>query len=355
MVRKRPTSADVARLAGVSRTTVSFVLNDNPTVQISSATRERVLSAAAQLGYSPSAAARTLAAGASLTIALLLHQLPEQVAVDAQLPETLRGLTAAAREAGYRVLVESVGPRDDSYVSLLRSQHADGLIMSGPRTDDRALAGLNADGFPLVIQGSLPDVPIPSVDVDNIDGARCAVAHLLSGGHTGIACITNAPLAYTAALDRLEGYRRALAEAGLPYDERLVTEANFDPASGHAAMERLLRRNVPFTAVFVASDVVALGVIGAARARHIRVPEALAVVGFDDIPLAAHFDPPLTTIHLPAFELGFSAGRALIERIAGRPVPARTVLETQLIVRGSAPCPQSDPVSHHGSVGNRPS
>ncbi len=103
-----------------------------------------------------------------------------------------------------------------------------------------------------------------------------------------------------------------------------------------------------FSAVFVASDVVALGVLGAARARRISVPEQLAVVGFDDIPLAAYFDPPLTTIHLPAYALGLSVGRALIDRIAGRPVPVRSVLETQLVVRGSAPGP------HGGEAGGRP-
>ena len=347
-IRRRPTSADVARLAGVSRTTVSFVLNDHPTAQISQATRERVLAAALDLGYIPNASARRLAVGASLVLGLVLRQRPEQVAVDALLPETLRGLADAAREAGYRVLVEPLPPGDHSYATLLRAHHVDGLVVSGPRADDRALADLQADGFPLVLQGSLPDVPIPSVDVDNVSGARLAVDHLLSMGHRRIACVTNAPLAYTAAQERLQGYRSALEAAGIPYQEELVTHADFDAASGHAAMDRLIRRGCSFTAVFAASDVVALGVIGAARAHRIAVPGQLAIVGFDDIPLAAHFDPPLTTVHLPAYELGFSVGRALIDRIAGRPVPARSVLETQLVVRGSAPSP------HGGDTGGHP-
>ncbi len=347
-IRRRPTSADVARLAGVSRTTVSFVLNDHPTAQISQATRERVLAAALELGYTPNASARTLAVGASLVLGLVLRQRPEQVAVDALLPETLRGLADAAREAGYRVLVEPLPPGDHSYSTLLRAHHVDGLVVSGPRADDRALAELQADGFPLVLQGSLPDVPIPSVDVDNVSGARLAVEHLIAVGHRQIACVTNAPLAYTAAVERLEGYRSALEAAGIPYDEQLVTHADFDAASGHAAMDRLIRRGGAFSAVFAASDVVALGVIGAARAHRVSVPDRLAIVGFDDIPLAAHFDPPLTTVHLPAYELGFSVGRALIDRIAGRPVPARSVLETQLVVRGSAPGP------HGGEPGGFP-
>ncbi len=347
-IQKRPTSADVARLAGVSRTTVSFVLNDHPAAQISAATRARVLAAAKALGYAPNASARTLAVGASLVLGLVLRQRPEQVAVDALLPETLRGLTDAAREGGYRVMVEPLPPGDHSYTTLLRAHHVDGLVVSGPRADDRALVELQADGFPLVLQGSLPGVAIPSVDVDNVSGAQRAVEHLIAVGHRRIACITNAPLAYTAAAERLAGYRAALEAAGIAYDEQLVTYADFDAASGHAAMGRLLRRGAVFSAVFAASDVVALGVIGAARAHRLRVPEELAIVGFDDIPLAAHFDPPLTTVHLPAYELGNSVGRALIDRIAGRPVPPRSVLETQLVVRGSAPGP------YGGEAGGNP-
>jgi LacI family transcriptional regulator, galactose operon repressor len=344
-IHRRPTSADVARLAGVSRTTVSFVLNKHPTAQISQATRERVLAAALELGYFPLTSTRRAPAGASMVLGLVLRQRAEQVAVDALLPETLRGLSAAARESGFRILVEPIPPGDQTYATLLRTHQVDGLVISGPRADDAALAELQAEGFPVVLQGSLPGASIPGVDIDNAHGARLAVEHLLAAGHREVACITNGPLAYTAAQERLAGYRVALETADIAYDDRFVAHADFDAASGHAAMDRLLRRGCQFTAVFAASDVVALGVIGAARAHRIRVPQELAVVGFDDIPLSSHFDPPLTTIHLPAYELGYSVGRALIDRIAGRPVPVRSVLETQLVVRGSTPGP------HGGEAG----
>ena len=340
MARKRPTSADVARLAGVSRTTVSFVLNANPSVQISPATRRRVIEAAEQLGYAPSAAARSLAGGTTRTVGLVMRQYPEQVAADALLADTLRGLSAVTREAGYRVLVEPMPPGDVSYTSLVRSHHVDGLILSGPLAEDRLPLEREAD-FPVVLQGSLPDTQIPSVDVDNRQGARLAVEHLIRLGHRRIACITNADPAYTAADERLAGYRDALQAAGLPCEERLVTAAAFDAASGRLAMARLLQRGLPFSALFAGNDVVALGAIGAARANGLRVPRDLAVVGFDDIPLAAHFDPPLTTVRLPAYELGFTAGRALIDRIAGRLVPVRSILATELVVRESATAPDT--------------
>jgi DNA-binding LacI/PurR family transcriptional regulator len=335
-MRRRTTSADVATLAGVSRTTVSFVLNARTDVKIPAETRRRVLDAAEQLAYHPHAPARQLAGGRSHVIALVLRQSPEQIAGDAVLAETLRGLAAAARSGGFRVMVEPLAPDgpDATYAALLRAQHADGLVISGPRVDDPDLLELVRDGFPIVLQGALPDVDVTSVDVDNIAGARGAVEHLISLGHRRIACITNAPLVYTAAQERLTGYRDALRAAGIDAPAELVGEAAFDAASGHAAMAKLLARTT-FDAVFAASDVVALGAIGALREAGLRVPADISIVGFDDIPLAAYFDPPLTTVRLPAFELGQAAGRALLERIADRAVPARTLLPTELIVRAS--------------------
>jgi DNA-binding LacI/PurR family transcriptional regulator len=332
--RRPPTSADVAARAGVSRTTVSFVINGRTDRQISSETWRRVEDAAHELGYHPHGAARQLAAGTSLTLGLVLRQSAEQVAADALLAGTLWGLAGAARESGYRVLVEPLAPGDGRYRDLVRSRSVDGLVVSGPRTDDDDLAALVREGFPIVLQGSRPDLEAPSVDVDNGAGARAAVEHLIALGHRRIGCVTNAPLAYTAAAERLAGWREALVAADIEADDDLVAEGAFDAASGHQAMAELLRRG-PLTAVFVASDVVAFGALRALRDARRRVPEDVSVVGFDDIPLAEHFDPPLTTVRLPAHALGAAAGRALIERIAGRPVDLRRLLPTELVIRDS--------------------
>lgn len=339
---KRPTSADVATEAGVSRTTVSFVLNGRTDVKIPPATRRRVTEAAERLGYHPHASARQLAAGRSHMIALVLRQTPEQIAGDAVLAETLRGIATAARAASYRVMIEPLEPDGlHSYTGLLRAQHADGLIISGPRTDDPELVALVRDGFPVVLQGSLPGLDVPSVDVDNVAGARGAVEYLIGLGHRRIACITNAPLVYSAATERLTGYRQALVAGGLAEDPALIEEGAFDAPSGHAAMSALLERT-DLDAVFVASDVVALGAIGALRETGRRVPDAVSVVGFDDIPLAPYVDPPLTTVRLPAFELGQAAGRALLDRIRDPDSQERTLLSTELIVRASTAPPRRD-------------
>jgi LacI family transcriptional regulator len=207
MQARRPKSRDVAALAGVSTTTVSFVLNDRADAKISRATRERVLAAAAQLGYQPHAAARGLAGGRSHTIGLVLRQSPEQIAEDALLAETLRGISTAARAGGFQVLVEPFGSGDGDYADLIRSHRADGLVISGPRIDDEELQSLALANAPIVLQGSLDVAAIPSVDVDNVAAARTAVRHLLELGHRRIACVTNAPLSYTAARDRVAGYR----------------------------------------------------------------------------------------------------------------------------------------------------
>ena len=332
---RQPTGADVAARAGVSRTTVSFVINGRADVQIPAETRRRVIAAARELDYHPHGPARQLAAGASLTIGLVMRQSAEQVAADMNLPNYLWGLAAAARAGDFRVLVEPLAPGDGTYAGLLRSRRADGLVVSGPREDDDELAALVRDGFPIVIQGSRADLQAPSVDVDNALGARSAVEHLLELGHRRIGCITNAPLQYTAALERLAGYRAALAGAGLEYDRGVVVDGAFDAASGYGAMVELLSRTQP-SAVFVASDVVAIGALRGLRDAGLRVPGDVSIVAFDDIPIAAHVDPPLTTIHLPADALGETAGRVLVDRIAGRSVPARTLLPIDLIVRDSS-------------------
>ncbi len=340
------TSADVAARAGVSRTTVSFVLNARTGMGIPPETWRRIEEAARELDYFPHGAARALAGGLSHTIGLVLRQSAEQVVADALLAETLWGVASEARTAGYRVLLEPLSPDGGRFSDLLLSQRADGLIVSGPRVDDEELASLVADGFPIILQGSLPDLAAPSVDIDNVACARIAVEHLVGLGHRRIGCITNAPLAYTAAADRLAGYRDALAAAGIAFDADLVAEGAFDAASGHAAMHRLLASADAVTAVFVASDMVAFGALRALREAGRRVPADVSIVGFDDIPLARHFDPPLTTIRLPANALGAAAGRALVDRLAGRPTSERTLLPTELIVRestASRPDPMGGP------------
>ncbi len=335
--KKRVTAKDVAQLAGVSRTTVSLVLNNAPNVHISPETRRRVLEAARRLNYHPHAAARSLVSRRSMTLGLVLCQSPEQVFADPFLPQVLRGINDVAQAAGYRILLETVThPEDNGYSALVLENRIDGFILSGPRSDDEALRSLHEEGFPIVLMGRLPDVDIPFVDVDNVRAAYGAVEHLIRLGHTRIGMITNGPLHYTASADRLEGYRRALNDHALPYDPDLVVYGAFREESGQVAMDHLLEREDPPSAVFVASDAVALGALVSIRRHGLRVPDDIALVGFDDIPLAAYVNPPLTTVRLPARRLGEEAARLLVALVEGREVESTHILlDTTLVVRAS--------------------
>lgn len=338
MPRPRPTQRQIAKCAGVSRTTVSLVLNDIPGVRIRPETRQRILEVARHLNYYPDVAARSLASGKTRTIAVVWHQGPDQIYQDPFLLGSLQGVTRMAHRYGYHVLFRPIdlGEPGDGYVELARGGHTDGLIISGPRSDDSHLSQLHQDGFPLVLHGQLRGTGIPSVDVDNTRGAVAAVNHLLALDHRRIGMITNAPLAYTSSRQRLGGYRQALEQAGLPYDESLVQYGNFDEESGHAAMAALLACEELPTAVFAASDVVAIGVLRAIHDHGLRVPEDIAVVGFDDIVTGRFITPALTTIRVPAFGLGWSAAELLIQIIEqDTPREIHVLLETELVVRES--------------------
>ncbi|MFB0536665.1 MAG: LacI family DNA-binding transcriptional regulator [Anaerolineae bacterium] len=346
MPKKQATSQDVADLAGVSRTTVSFVLNNVPGMKISEETRQRVLEAARQLNYYPTSAARTLASGKTHRIGLVFCEQREHLMADAFLPAFLRGVSDLAHQEGYRVVFQSAedSTGETTYGDLLHEQHVDGLIVSGPRSDDFQLSRLHEEGYLLVLHGRLPDCALPFIDVDNIGGAHKAVSHLVGLGHSRIGLITNAPLSYTSSQDRLTGYRQALQEAELPFEDELVRYGEFAPESGRRAMESLLTLSSPPSAVFVASDVVALGAMAAVRERGMRIPQDVALVGFDDIFLAAYVSPPLTTVRLPAYGLGWAAGDMLIRFINEDqpPVERQMLLASELVIRQS--CGGSGPV-----------
>ena len=335
---KRTTSRDVARLAQVSRTTVSFILNNVPGISFNPATRQRVLDAARKLNYSPNIAGKKLVSGKSYTIGLVLCQSPEQIFTDAFLPQVILGVEQAAMQQGFHVLLKPVDPDDTGgYARLITENHVDGILLSGPRRDDEALVRLHQQRVPILLMGQLPDTDIPFVDVNATAGAELAVHHLIELGHVRIGMITNAPLDYTSAQQRREGYVNALKRAKLRVSNVLIRSGNYTPASGYEAMKALLQVKPRPTAVFVASDVVAMGAILAIKQAGLRIPKDIALVGFDDIPLAEFYDPPLTTIRLPAFGLGWAGGERLIRIIQGEGLnDASLLLESKLITRQSS-------------------
>jgi LacI family transcriptional regulator len=335
---KRVTSQDVADEAGVSRTTVSLVLNNVPGSQISRETRQRVIATAKRLGYVPDAAARALASRRSQIIGLLFTRNPHSIASDGFLTQILDGCLEVVHQHGLRLLIDVIDPQHqkEAYLQLVKAKHIDGLILSGPRFDDLALRALEEQDVPVVLMGRIPETDFYSVDVDNRSASQTAVEHLVKLGHTRIALITNAAPTYTAASERIIGYCEALEAAQINYDSKLVRYGDFDVHSGFDQMSDLLESGETFTAAFIASDEVAFGAKAAIRARGLRIPEDIALVGYDNLPLAKYMDPALTTIRLPAIELARQACELLIKLLEGAlPGKKQVLLDTHLMVRES--------------------
>jgi LacI family transcriptional regulator len=318
---------------------VSLVLNYDSGISISEATRQRVLEAARELDYRPNAAGRSLRRQRTGLAGLMLRRTPRQENANAFLSPVMDGITSVLGPAGFQLLVEAVDEtRPDAYVNLLRGARVDGIIFSRATPDDEPLIRLDADHHAVVLWGQLAGSNLPFVDVDNARGARSAVEHLVSLGHKRIACITNGPIRYVGSEsdDRLRGYREALVGHHIPVDNDLIRFGDFDERSGYEATRSLLAEPDTPTAVFVASDEVALGALEAARTADVRVPDQLAVVGFDDLPSSRLISPSLTTVRVPARDLGAAAARMLLERIELGTRPSSIFLDTELIVRESS-------------------
>lgn len=339
MSQKRVTMQQVADLAGVSRTTVSFVLNNTPNVNISVETRARIWRAAAELNYARDFAAHSLATGRSHTIAFILRQNPDELLVNAFVGGLLSGVSQAVTQDNYRILFEAVGHGNDdgAYIDLVRSQRVDGLLISGPVINDHELLDLHKGHVPIVIHGTPDNNAFFTVDIDNTGSARLITEHLLALGHRRIAHITNGPITYTASRDRLAGFRQALAEANLVPDSQYVhITRNFTDDDGYGAMKVLLKLPEPPTAVFAGSDIIALGAMRAIRERGLSIPKDISLAGFDGIPLARYLSPGLTTVRLPVMKLGEMAGAMLIQLIHGeKPSKRHVMLDTQLVIRDS--------------------
>lgn len=348
MVNKRPTSIDVAKLAGVSRTTVSFVLNNIPDSNIPESTRKKVFEAAAQLNYHPNASGRRLASGNSKMIGLVRLQSTEQVFNDAFLLQVLVGIEQAASKWGFHVLLKHIDhEKSDEYSQLINENHVDGIILSGPLQNDPELIKLHNEGVPIILLGQMANADIPFVDVNAVLGSKTAVDYLISCGHKRIGMITNAKMDYSSAQQRKYGYLSALEKSKIQVDENLIKEGDFTPASGYAAMKELLLLDEAPTAVFVASDVVAIGAIQAIKQAGLRIPQDIEIIGFDDIPMAEFYDPPLSTVRLPAFDLGRVAGEQLIKMILSNDSDLPGVLlETELILRESTSTKINEPINN---------
>ncbi|HEX5040162.1 MAG TPA: LacI family DNA-binding transcriptional regulator [Candidatus Limnocylindria bacterium] len=327
---------EVAREASVSRATASRVVNGDR--RVSQPAREAVEAAVRDLGYVPNRAARSLVTRRSDSVAVVIPEPSTQLFGDPFFPRVLRGMSdALASESMQLVLLMPQARGDAGRIErYLEAGHTDGVLLVSMHGADPLLGGLLRHGVPLVVGGRPFGQGISYVDVDNRGGASSAVRHLVEIGRRRVATIAG-PQDMAAGADRLAGYHETLAEAGLATDTALVEIADFTLDGGRAAMERLLGRAPGLDAVFVASDLMAVGAIAALTAAGRAIPADVAIVGFDDSQLATTTQPNLSSVRQPIEEMGREMARLLVEeiRFAGR-APRRVILDTQLVLRASS-------------------
>ncbi|WP_435243642.1 LacI family DNA-binding transcriptional regulator [Streptomyces cucumeris] len=338
--RGRPTLEEVAARAGVGRGTVSRVINGSP--RVSDRTRVAVQRAVAELGYVPNRVARALAADRADAVALVIPEPETRLFAEPYFSDIIRGVGAGLADTDLQLLLTLIRtPKErQRFADYLAAHRVDGVLLVSVHADDPLPDLLERIEIPAVLSGRRSaHESVAYVDSDNTGGARAAVAHLIERGRTTVATITG-PLDMYVAQCRLDGYRDALRAAGRDVDPALAVAADFTEEGGRRAMRELLVRRPDLDAVFAASDVMAAGARQVLREQGRRVPEDVALVGFEDSAVARHMDPPLTSVRQATEEMGRAMARVLLEEIegaAGRTaVPPRLVLPTELVVRASS-------------------
>lgn len=324
----------VAKLSGVSRSTVSRVINNDPNVR--TATRERVLQVIQEVHYHPNTTAQSLVAGRTRVLGLVIPAAIPTMFSDPYFLILAQGITAACNARDYSIMLWLSEPEYERRAidKIVHGSMVDGVVAASTLMNDTLLQALLDNNFPFVLVGRAPwDDRISYVDVDNRASAHEAVNHLLRLGRHRVATVSG-PANMIAGADRLAGYEAALQERDLAVTPELVADGRFTEAGGYAAMQQLLPQQPD--AVFVASDTMALGVLRALREAGRRVPDDVAVVSFDDMPFASQTEVPLTTVRQPILRTGSVAAEILIDMMEEpSPTVHRVILPAELIIRDS--------------------
>ncbi|BBI35786.1 LacI family DNA-binding transcriptional regulator [Cohnella abietis] len=331
------TIKDIAKAAGVSVTTVSRALNGYD--DVNEETRKKIKKVAKELSYSPNAVARSLVSKKTRTIGLIISDINRAGAKDAFSYEVLCGINDRTGDLNYDLLLFSTNPSkqmEKSYTALCKERNVEGAILSGLRLDDPYLQEvIEQNVFPCV----LIDIPktgdnVAHITSDNRLGAAMATRHLLESGHRNIALINGHSQAFVTE-ERYHGFRDALEEYDLLSNAELVYDGSFSEDGGAEAMYQILIRHPEVTAVFCASDLMALGAIRTLERMGRKVPEDISIIGFDDITISAYCSPKLTTIRQDKYELGYQSAQLLIDMLESRTENRKIILSSQLIIRES--------------------
>jgi LacI family transcriptional regulator len=334
------TLRDVARVAGVHPATVSRALNEETRSLVNADTARRVLQAAEELRYRPNPIARGLKTNRSYTIGVLIPDLTNPL-----FPPILRGIEDRLEKAGYTPLTANTDNDPERELldsQTMRARQVDGIIAATARRDHRLHDALLEAGIELVlVNRRQEELPVSSATADDRMGMRLSVEHLLSLGHTRIAHLAG-PLDYSTGLDRYESFIETMRSAGLDPDPELVVAAEaFTEPEGARLCDQLMAKGSDFTAIAAGNDLLALGCYDVLAERGVPCPEEISVAGFNDMPFAARFQPPLTTIHIPHYEIGAAAAELMLERLQDGDSPPREIrLEPSLVERGSTAPPK---------------
>lgn len=333
-LQQRTTIRDVARKANVSVATVSRVLNSPSLVR--QTTRKRILKAMKECRYVYNALAGGLSARKSTTLGVIIPTITNPV-----FATVTKGIQDYAREKGYSIILGNTDYDEKNELRLVRlfqEKRADGVILNGPWRDAAIVPLMKRTRLPFVITWQThQDKDVNFVAFDNFQGAYRIVEYLIGLGHRRIGMIAGRFAVSERAVMRWKGYRKCLANHEIPFDPRLVVEKGYTFSAGKEAMAHLLLLPAPPTAVFCGNDILAIGAIVGAKEKGFRVPGDVSVVGFDDMEISSYYDPPLTTMAVPAYEMGQMAAKILIENVRGEiKTPQQCLLETRLIVRKSA-------------------
>jgi LacI family transcriptional regulator len=327
--------ADVARLAGVHASTVSRVLNPETRSMIRSEVAQRVLAAAAEVGYRPNAIAASLRTNRSSIVGVMIPDLTNPL-----FAAIVRGIEDALGAAGYTAILgnsDNEPARERTVLQKMRERRVDGLILATAHREDALIAECRADGTPLVlVNRTVDDRGVSAVVVDDAVGIQLAVEHLVGLGHRTIAHLAGPQDLSTGKL-RQRSFNKAMAAAGATVDPRLVVVcAAMTEAEGRRRFTELLARRVKFTAVLAGNDLIAMGCYDALGARGQQAPDAVSIVGYNDIRFVDRMAPPLTTVRIPQYDMGAEAARLLLLRMRDPSAPVQTItLRPELIVRGS--------------------
>jgi LacI family transcriptional regulator len=326
------TIGEIAKIAGVSKTTVSRVLNNKPDVD--PVTREKILGLIAEYDFQPNAFAVAISQQKSRHIGLLIPHEAEYVFSNTFYTEVMRGVSTEVDAKDYYLVM--CYAHEINYLDIYRQKRVDGFVLLSPGSfHHHIIQSLNASEVPFVSTAKVSDEEnMVYVDVDNLYGARLMMEHLVSLGHRRIAYIGKPTL--QSSIDRLNGYRSVLQENGIPEDPSLEMVVDTSSAeSGRNFTLELLHREVRPTAIFLANDVMAFGALQAIQEFGLRIPLDISVGGYDDIPFAKFVHPALTTVHQPSFEKGVHAARLLIQQLESKIQPQTMLLPVELVVRGS--------------------